>query len=251
MFTFNYTPQQQASCNNILMRYKTLVLIAISICVLWIARCVFTQELEYGFIPVNIFLATVPLLLLYPARKARHHLQGLMRKASLAFIALLWLLFLPNAFYIITDFMHLNPAVLVNERNDNYEALVIYGRGDGLFIFDSFLVLSATIFGAYVGGLALVHGYTYLRRRLPARYAQATLGLILLLSAIGVYIGRFGRWNSWQGITHPHHIIGDLINDLTMSERRERLIILVVTLILFQIASFLYVKRAVTAKPQV
>lgn len=39
------------------------------------------------------------------------------------------------------------------------------------------------------------------------------VGVILLLSSLGVYIGRFNRWNSWDVLSKPWEIVMDIVND--------------------------------------
>jgi uncharacterized membrane protein len=230
------------------MRYTQILLAGLAICGVWLARCVVTRTFEHGFIPLNIFLAAVPLMLELPMLLAIKRLFGAYRRIAVLFLGSVWLLFLPNAFYILTDFMHLNPDVLVNRREDNFYHTVHYVRGDGLFIFDSLLIFAAVLFGAYVGGVALVHGYQYLLRIMHKTMAQAALALIIVLSAIGVYIGRFSRWNSWEGLLQPHAIVYDLLQDLSSSVKRERLVATVVTVIIFQVASFYYVRSLYQSK---
>jgi len=225
------------------MRKNTLLLVAVGVCMAWLTRCIVTQTLTYGFIPVNIFLAAVPIILEVPIRIVARRIAGVLQKFWLGLLGLLWVLFLPNAFYILTDFMHLNPAVLVNERGDQYRHLVHYARGDAMYVFDSLLVFSATAFGAYVGGLALLHAYKYLSKKLVPQYTRLVFALLLLSSSVGVYIGRFSRWNSWQGVTHPYQILVELAQDIANPIKRERLVIMVITLLIFELACFIYMLK--------
>lgn len=204
-------------------------------------RVVLAGDFRLGFLVWNIFLAAVPLLLIPVFRFLDSRGNGLVEKAGKLLTAFAWLLFLPNAFYILTDFMHLNSRVLVNAREDYANYSLVYERGDGLFVYDTFLLFAATLFGAYVGGIALVQAYIYFRIRVSKSLASAGIISIMILSAVGVYIGRFGRWNSWDGLTYPHKILSDLFDNLLTSETRKRFLLVVVTMVIFQIASFLYV----------
>lgn len=225
------------------MKYKPLLIAATIITALWLLRCVIAGSLSfYGFIVGNILLATIPLLLepLFPWIKK--HAVGLVSKIARLFVGVTWLLFLPNTFYILTDFMHLNTAVLVNERDDLYDSAVYYARGDGLYVVDSLLLLAATLYGAYIGGLALLHAYNYFKRHMPYIVALLSLEVIMVLVAIGVYIGRYGRWNSWEGLQHPWAIITDLMNSLSDPAIRHRFLIIVLTLLIFQFLCILYIR---------
>lgn len=221
-----------------MMKYKTMIVCAGIITAVWLLRCILAGSFQYyGFIIWNVFLATIPLLLEIPFRKISHSLQGLRAKAGKLFLSAVWLLFIPNAFYILTDFMHLNSSVLVNQRDDAQHFGIEYFRGDGIYVLDSLLLLLATVYGAYVGGLALLRAYTFFKRHISVMQAKAALGFIMFLSAIGVYIGRFGRWNSWDGLIQPWNIAGDLISSLASSQIRERFLAVAITIVLLQLIS--------------
>lgn len=224
-----------------LRTYKHFYYAIAAIIALWLIRCVCTRSITYGFIPFNIILAIIPLLLEVSMRRAAVQLRGHLKQAGLAVLGALWLLFLPNAFYILTDFMHLNSMVLVNKRDDNYRYATHYVRGDSLFVFDSLLIFAATVLGAYAGGLALLHAYRFFVKRFTARRARVLLAIVIGLSSIGVYLGRFSRWNSWEGFIHPINIIADVIHDATDPARRGRFLAIIVTFLIFHVACLYYV----------
>lgn len=60
---------------------------------------------------------------------------------------------------------------------------------------------------------------------------------IMLLSSLGVYIGRFNRWNSWDVMSRPGKIVMDLVNDLGA----ENSILLEFVALLFVVQAFIYV----------
>lgn len=222
-------------CHTNQMRYKQLLIFAGIVVGLWFIRCLVAQDFTtYGFIAANIFLATIPLLLQPVFGIVKKNVDGLKRGAGYLLLGIIWLLFIPNAFYILTDFMHLNADVLVNVRDDGVRYGVDYARGDGLYLLDSLLLLTATVYGAFVGGLALLKALSVFKKRFSVNIAVTLLTLIMLLSAIGVYIGRFGRWNSWEGLIMPWRIVNDLLNSLSQTVMRERFFEVVLTLMLFQ-----------------
>lgn len=220
------------------MKYKTLLVLVSVIIVIWLLRSIIAGNIRYyGFITGNILLATIPLLLEGPFRYVNKKFVGIFRKLSLVILATIWIMFMPNAFYILTDFMHLNSEVLVNIRNDQYHFGVSYLRGDGLYVLDTLLLLLATVYGALVGSSALLNGYKHLRNKLNKKLAITLTALVILLSAIGVYIGRFGRWNSWQGLIMPWQILYDLVSSLSNTAVRERFVVVIMTVLLFELIS--------------
>lgn len=232
------------------MKYKTLAQLGGALTALWLIRVLMTGNLGLGYIIFNTFLAAIPLLVEAAYPFIRRRMPMMIGKISVLFTSLIWLLFLPNAFYVLTDLMHLNPAVVVNARGDSYRNLIHYTRGDGLFIFDSFILVAATVFSAYMGAVALLHASRYFHTRFTSLQAKLFLGAIMLLSSLGVYIGRYSRWNSWEGLIFPHRIVRELITDLGVSYKRERFIYVMLTITLFEVCSYWYVRNMQRAAKQ-
>ncbi len=227
------------------MKTKTLALVLAGFTAAVVLRALLAPDgpFRYVFIVPNVLLAAVPLLLAPLFLLARRHLGGGSARVAAVFLAVVWLLFLPNAFYLLTDFMHLNPDVLVNAPGGTATYALRYGRGEGLYLYDALLLFAATVFGAYAGGLALWRAYRWLRSKTSPTLAGAGLAAIMVASAIGVYIGRFMRWNSWEGLTQPHRILLDLLSDLHTPAELRRFLFTLLVMLIFQAASFLYMRR--------
>ena len=73
--------------------------------VLIVARVVVSNSRHYQFLVWNLFLAWLPYAFALWVIATRRRTPGRVAKAALP--AALWLLFLPNAPYIMTDFNHL------------------------------------------------------------------------------------------------------------------------------------------------
>ena len=71
---------------------------------LLIARVLVTEEITYLFLPWNLFLAWVPLLI---TRWLQNDIRLMEKKWAFLLLLGIWLLFIPNSFYIITDLFHL------------------------------------------------------------------------------------------------------------------------------------------------
>jgi uncharacterized membrane protein len=141
----------------------------------------------YGFLGWNLFLAWVPLGLSHLAWRWRTAHAGLF---ALALVG--WLVFFPNAPYIVTDLMHLRTT-----------------RGAPLWL-DGLVVGSAAVAGLFVGlvSLRLVHDAWVTRWGRP-RLAWVAAALACYLAALGVYLGRFMRWNTWDLVRKPDEILAD------------------------------------------
>ena len=134
----------------------------------------------YRFLIWNLTLAWVPFVLAVAAYvRAR-------RRVDVIVWALLvpWLLFFPNAPYLLTDFIHLDegPAPLW------YDALML-----------SAFAWTGLMLG--FGSLYLVQAI--LRRAFGSTVAWVGVLGALGLASLGVYIGRFIRFNSWDALLHP------------------------------------------------
>src|SRR5204863_7282540 len=137
----------------------------------------------------NLFLAWVPFVLaLVVYARARS-----MSRPALVALASLWLLFFPNAPYIVTDLKHIGDA----------------GRIPVLY---DVLFLSAAAWTGLLLGLAslfLMHAVA--RRLLGAVSAWALVVGVLALSSFGIYLGRVQRWNSWDFFVRPGTLLGDVL----------------------------------------
>lgn len=107
-------------------------------------------------------------------------------------VSAVWLAFLPNSFYMVSDFIHLP------EMNRDY--LLLY-----TVTFTAFVV-TALVLG--LSSLYVVH--TLLRRRIAATAAWGWLLLIVFICCVAIYIGRDLRWNSWDVLVDPAGLLFDL-----------------------------------------
>jgi uncharacterized membrane protein len=157
------------------------------------------REIYYGtygfhFLLWNLFLAWVPLVFALVAYDRYRRGVPLLRLApALA----LWLVFLPNAPYIVTDFIHLTA---------DPEAPLWF---DGV-------VLSAFAWtGALVGFVSLYLVHAVVRHRFGLRAGWAGAFGALALTSAGVYLGRFLRWNSWDVVIRPGRRLAEVAPHLT------------------------------------
>ncbi|MDF7636776.1 DUF1361 domain-containing protein [Leuconostocaceae bacterium ESL0958] len=135
---------------------------------------------HFNFLIWNVFLALLPLDFALLTLVARTRIIQ-------AIFALLWLLFFPNTMYMITDFIHLqyiSTALDVRYQYFNYAVLAA-----GIFI------------GVFLGILSLE---ILLKKFFSGQddfKVLVFLGLMSLVSAFGIYLGRFLRLNSWDVFT--------------------------------------------------
>lgn len=148
-----------------------------------------THSFFFSFLVWNLFLAYVPYgITLY--------LQTNPKKKYLSYtwvpILAVWLLFLPNAPYITTDLQHLR-----------------HSSGHWVY-FDVLLVLSYALYALWIFYLTLRDMQRLFFERWLGKYAQYLVFILCFLTAFGIYLGRVLRWNSWDILSNPSGLIGDV-----------------------------------------
>jgi uncharacterized membrane protein len=151
-------------------------------------RVVFSHHLTYVFLGWNLFLAAVPL----GASLILRRLDPRRRPVTRAVLFVLWLLFLPNAPYVITDLIHLqhDPPVPL--------------------WFDLAMLLSAAGTGLILGYLSLLDVHRLLEARFGWVGGWAAVSSAVVASGYGIYLGRFLRYNSWEVLTGPGKLLGTI-----------------------------------------
>ncbi|MBX3269467.1 MAG: DUF1361 domain-containing protein [Sandaracinaceae bacterium] len=152
------------------------------------ARVVRTDSTIFGFLLFNLTLALVPWGLAHAARLAEQ--RGRVWAAWTLGVG--WLLFLPNAPYLLTDLVHLRPR-----------------PGVPLW-YDAILLATAGVTGLLAGGLSLRDMHRWVEARHGARAALALVVAAAPAAGVGIYLGRFARWNSWDLVLHPVAVLGDV-----------------------------------------
>lgn len=152
--------------------------------IIWRGRMALSGSFNYAFLIWNLFLAWIPFIISYFTYTAL-----LSRKQVLILVpiaAFLWLIFFPNAPYILTDFQHLA------------------GRWrDVPTWYDVMLLIWFSFTGLLLGMVSLFLMQEIIRRSFGRWVGWAFVAVVTGLSSIGVYAGRFLRWNSWDIFFHP------------------------------------------------
>jgi uncharacterized membrane protein len=145
---------------------------------------------DYRYLVWNLTLAWVPFvlsLLLVGAYRRRHG------RTELLALGAAWLVFLPNAPYVLTDFIHL---------------------GERHRLFDSMVIASFAFTALALGFASLL-----LVQLVVTRLAGAATGWLvavgaLFLSSVGMYLGRVQRFNSWDVVSRPRLLAGTFADRL-------------------------------------
>jgi uncharacterized membrane protein len=180
---------------------RLVVLVALGVASALCLGLELVRERHFGamgfrFLVWNLILAWIPMLLVLVVYDRYRRGTALVRLAPLA---ALWLLFLPNAPYIVTDFVHLSAATPAPLWFDGVE-------------------LSAFAWtGMLLGFVSLYLMHAVARHRFGGTIGWIGVVAVLALVSAGVYLGRVKRWNSWDLLTQPGSMVAQLHEHLADS----------------------------------
>lgn len=138
----------------------------------------------------NLFLAWIPLVLSCAlVRLLKRQPWSSWPAISLT---LAWFIFLPNSFYMVSDFIHLQDTPRTN------------------VLFDSLMFSLFILNGLILGYTSLYLVQRELRKRLSWLQTAAIVASVLLSCSFAIYLGRDLRWNSWDVLLSPAGILFDI-----------------------------------------
>lgn len=164
--------------------------VAISLLLL---RVKITHSMYLLFLIWNLFLAFIPYFL---SSTIYDNFFDKRKRIQNYIYAFSWLLFIPNTFYILTDFTHL------------------HFKNSFQFGLDMLIISSFSLAGFYIG----LHSLHHIHQLTIAKYGNKLGNIFILsisfLSAFGIYLGRVLRFNSWDIISNPMHLLYNSISSL-------------------------------------
>jgi uncharacterized membrane protein len=153
-----------------------------------ISRVFYTHKITYGFLLWNLFLAWIPFIIsTYIVLR-----QDKIARPLFWLLTVMWLLFFPNAPYILTDIFHLKQRIPVP------------------LWFDLILVLSYAWTGLLLGLLSLMDLHKIITQRAGIVTGWLFAFISIGLGSFGIYLGRYQRWNSWDVFTNPFSLASDI-----------------------------------------
>lgn len=182
------------------------------------ARMAYTGTSGHVWLLWNLVLAWIPFvlaLLLYERARAGAPLGVLVP------LGLLWLVFFPNAPYLVTDLKHIG------------------GGGRVPLLYDVLLLSAGAWTGLLLGLTSLFLVHLVVRRRMGAPNAWGLVVGVLVLSSFGIYLGRVLRWNSWDVVANPGPLGAELAKGLLHPLDHPRPLALTVLLTAFLLTSYL------------
>jgi uncharacterized membrane protein len=166
---------------------RSLFLASCVAVVLDIARVGLSQKINFIFLVWNLTLAWISYTL---ATFVRVDLS----KRKFIMIFLPWLLFFPNAAYLVTDILHV----------DNRPPIPLW--------YDSVIFFIFAWLGIMLASLGLLRMHRYVEKRYNKITGILFVVSTALVSAFGIYLGRFERWNSWDVLRSPMPLLQNIVD---------------------------------------
>lgn len=163
----------------------------------------------YAALSWNVLLAICPLFFIKKA------LETVRRKKIgwSIFWVLLWLFFFPNAVYLVTDFIHLTSEKfmwMADVEPYSPEAGLVYS--DDILVWIKLFVIGLGFFFSMLVGLESFYNFEQIiRKKYSTIICFIAISAVALLTGIGVYIGRFLRFNSWDILFDPLQLVRQVI----------------------------------------
>lgn len=195
-----------------------------------------TWAFSWFLIIWNNFLAVLPLIFALLAKKA----YEAHKKPSFIIASTLWLLFFPNAPYMITDLKY---TYLHSEET------YLYYLTNGSNVYAWFFVINLALcvfIGLLHGMMSLNIMHNLVTKRFGKGVGVAAVSVTILLSSFAIYIGRFPRLNSWD-IIRPAFLI-EKIADSATEFMPVFILIFSFAIAFFYILYYLFVKYFVEQK---
>ena len=137
-------------------------------------------------------------------------------------LLMVWLVFYPNTFYMLTDLVHMT---WVGDTLWNHASMRLF-----------MAFVPSILFGVYCG----IESWNILRERWKLTWWVDMLVVAALsyLSSLAIYIGRYDRLNSWDLVTRPQLVVQKLLETF----QRERLVF-ILGFTFIQVMSLLFLSR--------
>jgi uncharacterized membrane protein len=169
-----------------LLRFLSIAAVACVWCAVLLGyRIQWAGHTKFAFLVWNLFLAAIPLGFAVLLSKIERWLLAAPLLSG-------WLLFFPNAPYVLTDLLHLRPR----------SGIPVW--------YDLLMLLSFALVSLWMGFQSLQLVQAWIARKSSALMAWSFVAGCLFLSGFGIYLGRFLRWNSWDIVSNPASLFADI-----------------------------------------
>lgn len=157
-------------------------------------RLIGAENFRYWFMLWNLFLAWVAPVIAWWLVTRLQKSPWLSWKNIV--LTVIWLGFLPNSFYMVSDLIHVQQT------------------GEVSIIFDAVLFTSFIFNGFIAGFMGTFFVHRELLKRMSVRRTWVAITGIFALSGYAIYMGRVLRWNTWDALLQPAALLFDLSDNI-------------------------------------
>lgn len=185
----------------------------------------YIHNLPIHFLLIDSLLAYIPLEIYFYIKKT-------FSRKSTVFLLGFYILFLPNNAYLLTDLIHLNRISFYTTSNTI--------MSENISIWIMFTLVISGILSLYNLGLRSEKGIINLlsKRYSWTRSTSNTMMLLLFfLNSIGVFLGRFLRFNSVNVFNHPMLLLSSISSMLNLKFIVFIFLFTILQIILFFVSS--------------
>ena len=151
---------------------------------------------NFRWMALNVFLALLPVIAAILFIRSKNRFARL-------FYGLIWLFFVPNTIYILTDLIHL-PRQMLRVPSGVVPVLFVQ-----YIVFEIIGTLSFLL-AVYL----MEHACSRFIKKYRIRSAHIIFAMNFVI-AFGVTLGRFQRTNSWEVVTNFPRVVRDINNTIT------------------------------------
>jgi len=150
-----------------------IILTLVNLAILGIRNMYLGQHF-FNFLESNLFIGSFPTIIIAWLIDMYHEKMG---KFLFWFAVALWVLFYPNAPYMISDLIHNSEG----PKDDPHSKLIVY---------DTLIIFSFAMLSVFIGFLSLKVIFRIFIEKYGKRFARAFITVVLILSCLGFYMGR-------------------------------------------------------------
>jgi len=150
-----------------------IVLTIVNLAIL-VIRNLYMGEHVFYFLASNLFIGSFPTIIIAWLIDMYYKKMG---KFLFWFAVTLWVLFYPNAPYMISDLIH--NAQSPSDPTDK-----------DIIVYDTLIIFSIAMLSVFIGFLSLKVIFRVFIEKYGKRFARAFIGFTLILSCLGFYMGR-------------------------------------------------------------
>lgn len=190
------------------LNFKKALLLDVVIFVLFVLLSIFTffqvAEGIHLMLILNMTLAFVPLGIIYLVELLKE------KRSWVIALGVIWFFFYPNSLYLITDLIYL-------DSNNYMMSLGMYQELLYLQDIDAYLAFFHLVVAAIIGIMIAIRSFKYFYKiflNIFPKYKYIFLVLVPFFASVGIYIGRFLRYNSWD-VLNIYRLIIDFFKSLS------------------------------------